>query len=353
MMFSPAMRITQVMLAKNFGGMERYFVDLCQELADRGHQVQAICHQHFSHQSLLEGRENLLVSPVTAMGNWDILAKHRIRQLIKTFSPDVIETHLSRATALTSAAAVSLAIPLVSKTHNYLKLKYYHQVSHFIAATKDQKHYLLGNNIPETCISVIPNFSTMEPSTQQKTVTSGPVRFLAYGRFVTKKGFEILLPAFHRYLNDGHDGILTLGGDGPNRESLNKICVALNIQDRVNFAGWIDNTAKALDDADIFILPSLDEPFGIVVLEAMARGTPIISTRTKGPVEILDNQSACLVAINSADELAGAMAHAATQYQDMLSRAATASGKYTSTYHADAVIPKIVSLYRQVINSNA
>ena len=63
----------------------------------------------------------------------------------------------------------------------------------------------------------------------------------------------------------------------------------------MQFLGHRNDIPNLIKNADLFVLPSLREPFGIIVLEAMAMGTPIIATRSEGPMEVLDDNSAILV----------------------------------------------------------
>ena len=65
------MRIVQTMLAKGFGGAERSFVDICKELAARGHQVSAICHRRGKALLELSSSDNLFIYPIACAGNWD------------------------------------------------------------------------------------------------------------------------------------------------------------------------------------------------------------------------------------------------------------------------------------------
>ena len=123
------------------------------------------------------------------------------------------------------------------------------------------------------------------------------------------------------------------------------LCEDLGISNHVEFCGWVDSISQFLENADIFVLPSLDEPFGIVVLEAMAKGRPIISTRTQGPSEILDNETSYLVETGSVDELMNALNIAVTDKDGRLKKAENALRAFNNTYSENVVVPKIVQLY--------
>lgn len=338
------MRLTQVMLSKGFGGAERYFVDLSQALAVKGHQVQVICHSKFIGLPLLE-HPNIKICPIFFFASWDPFGAHKLEQAVRNFAPAVIHTHLARAAHVSGRAAHRLHIPLVVKTHNYVDLKYYRQVNHFITTTEDQRRYLLEHGIPAGDISVIPNFSSMTAIDQAKQPDSGTPLLVAYGRMVHKKGFDVLLRALQQVRASGVQARLVLGGDGPELPALRQIAHALGLEDVVDFIGWVKTPADLLDQADLFVLPSRDEPFGIVVLEAMARGKPIVTTRTAGPLEILDESTAWFADIDDVTGLAKAIRTACMAPEQ---RAQSALDRFLSTYSEQAVVPRIEQLYKQL-----
>src|SRR3972149_3485997 len=116
------MKLTQMMIAKGFGGAERYFVDLSLALADLGHQVQVICHDQFAGRQLFENRTDMNSRAFRVRGWWDIWARKNIEKAIIEFAPEVIHAHLARGASLAGSISASAGIPLVVKTHNYVNL---------------------------------------------------------------------------------------------------------------------------------------------------------------------------------------------------------------------------------------
>ncbi len=121
---------------------------------------------------------------------------------------------------------------------------------------------------------------------------------LGLGRVVAKKGFDLLLEAFAR-LAPWRPGLgLVLAGDGPARSGLAAQAARLGVADRVHFAGALGRAevAWAMAAAQVFVLPSRVEPFGIVVLEALRAGRPVVVSSRGGAGEIVRHEREGLVA---------------------------------------------------------
>lgn len=129
-----------------------------------------------------------------------------------------------------------------------------------------------------------------------RSARTGPVRALAVGRFVEKKGLEVLLRAFAA-ANLGDAMSLRLVGDGPLRPKLEALACELGVAPRVEFAGWRSSAevAGAMAEADLLVTPSVTAPDGdmeglpVVILEAMATGLPVVATRHSGNPEIVEH----------------------------------------------------------------
>ncbi|MEH6578326.1 MAG: glycosyltransferase [Amphritea sp.] len=342
------MRITQIMLSKGFGGAERSFVDTALALAARGHEVQAICHTQFIKRGLLENIPGVRLETIKSGGELDFITPRRIARFIRKFQPEIVHTQLKRAAWHGGRGAHMVGVPVVSKLHNYVQLQRYRYVHTLIGTTEDQRQHALNLSWPANRVTVIPNFSRIKPVDVVRRPESRPLRLLTYGRCVHKKGFDVLLKAFKKLLDSDVDAILTIGGSGPETEVLSTLAETLGVADKVNLGVWIDDVSAALDQADIFVLPSRDEPFGIVMLEAMARGLPIVTTRTQGPQQVLTNDLAYFVEIDSVESLASGLLEVANNPVEAENKAAAALDLYRTTYHEDAVLPLFEVLYESV-----
>lgn len=111
---------------------------------------------------------------------------------------------------------------------------------------------------------------------------SSPLKILAVGRLIPRKGFDLLIQAAQ-----GLDVTITIIGDGPERENLQTM--AQDLQVPVTFTGAIDHDeiVQHYQAHDLFVLPSANEGMSNTVLEAMATGLPIITTNTGGTAELI------------------------------------------------------------------
>ncbi|MDA8342808.1 MAG: glycosyltransferase family 4 protein [Actinomycetota bacterium] len=112
---------------------------------------------------------------------------------------------------------------------------------------------------------------------------------LAVGRVVEKKGFDLLLAAYAAVSPAARTADLVVAGDGAERERLGALATSLGIADRVHFPGRLDrdDVAAAMAGAELFVMPSRLEPFGIVVLEAWRAGVAVLATGRGGPPEFV------------------------------------------------------------------
>lgn len=168
--------------------------------------------------------------------------------------------------------------------------------------------------IDRTDISVIPNivitdeFRTQAASAVDHRWTDDEFELIvSLGRLSDQKDYPTLLKAFSKVEND--DARLLIIGEGELRDELMQLSRRLKIQEKVEFAGYVDNPYKYINDASLFVLSSKREGLPTVLIEALGCGCPIVSTDSpSGPSEVLDyGRYGHLIPIGDPDRLAGAI----------------------------------------------
>jgi glycosyltransferase involved in cell wall biosynthesis len=146
-----------------------------------------------------------------------------------------------------------------------------------IAPGLDAKAAVVGNGVG------VPEF----PCTS-RGISEQPYLFAA-GRFVEKKGFDVLIRAMAVVAQRMNDIALKLAGEGPELARCTQLAESLGVADRITFLGGVahEQVLRLMHGAAVVLVPSRQEPFGMVVLEAMACGTPVVATRVGGIPEIL------------------------------------------------------------------
>jgi glycosyltransferase involved in cell wall biosynthesis len=148
--------------------------------------------------------------------------------------------------------------------------------------------------------------AALRPRSSNGARADGPVDVLCVGRLVPVKGQLVLLQAVAELVRAGRDVHLALVGAGPMHEVLATEARRLGIEDRVELTGPLGHpeVLRRIEAADVFCLPSFAEGVPIVLMEAMALGVPVLTTRVMGIPELVqDGFNGLLVAPGSHDEL--------------------------------------------------
>jgi glycosyltransferase involved in cell wall biosynthesis len=170
------------------------------------------------------------------------------------------------------------------------------------------------------------------------------------GRLVPEKGVWQLVSCFPRVLEKVPDAHLYIGGRGPQLEALQDLSVELGIEEQVCFTGFLQHKERnrIYHHASVAVFPSLYEPFGIVALEAMATGTPVIVGDVGGLSEIIsDGKNGLKVTPGDEDELADAIIRLLTEpeFAERLNR--QAAKEVMSVYNWDQIAQKTLEVYQR------
>jgi glycosyltransferase involved in cell wall biosynthesis len=158
-------------------------------------------------------------------------------------------------------------------------------VSTDVAAELNER--LSGGRSPER-YRLLPNPFVAEPLLGPHPPSAeGRFRLCAVGRLTVHKGYDVLIEAVRRMVEESRDVELLVVGDGPRRSDLER--QASSLGGRVKFLGEIRRPGRTLLGSDVFVHPARREGFGIAILEAMAAGLPVVATSCPGgPKDLLD-----------------------------------------------------------------
>lgn len=133
--------------------------------------------------------------------------------------------------------------------------------------------------------------------------------FCSVAHLQHKKGYDVLLPAFAEAVKKYPDLKLKIGGGGYEEFKLHELAEELGLQNQVEFLGRLKND-EVLDlmyQSDAFVLASRHETFGVVFIEALAQGLPIIATRCGGPESIVNEGNGLIVDVENQTQLTEAL----------------------------------------------
>jgi glycosyltransferase involved in cell wall biosynthesis len=188
--------------------------------------------------------------------------------------------------------------------------------SHLIAVSKRVGLQALEEGIEADNISVIPNgISPVKVNAEGVSalrdefgLADGMPFLLSIGRLIASKGHKYLIEAMPMVLEQFPDALLCIAGDGPVRGELEAQITRLELKRNVNILGTRGDVSELLALADVFILPSVSEGLPIALLEAMATGVAVVSTRFEGVDEIIeDGQHGILVPLEDVNGLGQAL----------------------------------------------
>jgi glycosyltransferase involved in cell wall biosynthesis len=174
---------------------------------------------------------------------------------------------------------------------------------------------------------------------------------LCVARLAPQKGLEVLLSAVKQLADRGTDISLVLVGEGPMRARLGHRAERLGITDRVVMKGAVgqDEMASYYAGADVFCLPSFAEGVPVVLMEAMASGRPVVTTRIAGVPELVDDGvSGLLVAPGNAGQLAAALERLATSPEEREEMGRAGRQKVVEEFDSETCAAQLGTLFDEM-----
>jgi len=289
----------------------------------------------------------------------------RLAKYIRALSPDILHTCIGEANwhgmiagtvaGVPCRIAEEVGIPKRSTLSCRLFPLMYKLAHRVIGVSNATCRFLNENDlVPNSKIRLIYNTADPEYFTDPPKRTRSPnslFRIIAVGRLEPVKNLEMLILAFSKLLENFKQAELVLIGDGQLRSSLESLVLKLGIAKSVSFLGFRNDVRQQLADADLYVLPSHSEGFGISIVEAMACSIPVLGTNVGGVEEIIsslgDNH---LISPTNEKGWVTAMERMATMPQEQRIKLGAAGRTIVlQRFSPDAYINGLSSLYQDVL----
>ena len=288
------MRIAHIILTSQNGGAEQVFIDYIRLLKNIGHENFAIIKNNAPYFSKLENLQIKTQKIANNFGYHDFLAIKKIKDFIVENKIDVLIAHAGKSMVLAHKAIKKITnkkVILVAVNHSY-NIKRSLCADLIFSVNKEIFFKTIDKKrTPENSFVIYNGIDLegFEPNfIEYNFVKKSPIILGIIGRFHKAKGFDLVIEALKiLQKNSAQKIILKIAGTGEEMASLQKKVKDLNLENSVEFLGWIADSKDFFSQIDIFILSSRIETFGLVILEAMKFGKPIIATNCDGPKEIL------------------------------------------------------------------
>ncbi|MDH5689846.1 MAG: glycosyltransferase family 4 protein [Candidatus Bathyarchaeota archaeon] len=302
------------------GGVETCVHEICKRLVTDGFEVEVVCEREkeTAKHEIMDG-----VRVHRVFGFEPIKFKYGVGRvaptmLLSTIRSDADIVHAHSYGFFPTWVSLFTNKPTIVTTHSDPSAKIYplwdllrevpiRLCDHVVATTEMEKQHLVYRGVRPGNITVIPNGLAFPPP-EAPEFDFSPMIFCLARLDIAHKGQDVLLKAMPKVLSTIPEVRLFIAGGGDDLEKLRELAKKLGIEKNIEFKGLVDQFSKNvyMKNCDVFCVSPRTESFGVVYLEAMAYGKPIVATNVGGIPEVL---SGCgvLVPSNNPDLLAEAL----------------------------------------------
>jgi len=354
-------------------GAERALLELAAYLSDQGWESRVVALEGHGAGPLAEmaAAQGLPAEAFVASGRLGLLPMaSKLRWLLARYSDAILHAHGYKADILLSWMGAHRRRGCLATCHNWIsethKLKLLEALDkralrnfdHVVAVSAPIARELVRAGVSAQKVSVIANGISV-PAVEEGRgvgvraefgVPAGGKLIVQIGRLARSKRIDLLLQAVSKLPDDLQTHVL-LVGQGEQREFLAQLAERYGLERRVHFCGYRGDIGRLLAEADLMALSSDREGLPIVILEAMATGCPIVTTRVGAIPDVLtDGHDAWIVPANDPNALRRAISEVLERPEVARSRAANARTRYFRLYSRDAMGAQYLQIYEDVWN---
>ena len=301
------LKILQIISGRNINGALTYCKFLSEHLLERGHEVTILCRAN----SWMEEQSIPGVKFFNSEMNRSPSEIGRIRDWAKAERFDLLHSHMTRAHAFGVLLKMASGIPVIATAHNR-SLQLHWTFNDFVIANSHAtcRYQRNINRVsPQKlqtvhCFTDLERFNTITPKSVRiatRESQNTPDNFLVglVGEVVARKGHLYLFRALKRLCDEIPNFRLVLLGrfrrDEPYVKKIRSILINNGLYRRVKWCGLRSNVQDFMAAFEMTVVPSVEEPLGLVALESLAAGTPVVAADTGGLPEIVHHQKSGLV----------------------------------------------------------
>ena len=328
------MRVVHVVKAKGIAGAENHLLILLEALRARGVDA-SFLYLHPPHNTVDEFKaaaeaRGIPVQRLPIARHTDPLLYPKLRSALAALQPDIVNTHLLHADLYGIPAAQSIRVNgrrprIVSGRHNddafrlkpdqkVINRQLWRMTDAGVAISEAVRRFSIEveGARPDQVRTIYYGYQPppFDPALRTAVraelgLTADDVVVGVTCRLIEQKGLPYGLQAFAQVAGDFPAAKLVITGDGELRGALEAQAAELGIATRTQFIGWRPDAARVMAAYDLFLMPSLWEGFGLVLLEAMAQAIPVVGSRVSAiPEVVLDGETGLLAEPKDADTLA-------------------------------------------------
>lgn len=316
------MKILIIATTMGLGGAEKQISDLVNNFESKGHKVTIIILKGDFYFTVPQSVDIIKINSKKNIFGF-IKSIFTIVKTIKKIRPDVVHSHMATANLISRAAKIfTHDTPLISTAHSLNEggggtRIFLYRVTDFLSnlttnvSTEAVENYIQRKAAPRHKIKAVYNGVDLSEFTKKSIEAhninglspcknKGPI-ILNVARLVEAKDHDNLLRAFCLFKEKYNDAILVIAGDGHLKHEISDLAIKLKISNSVLMLGARKDISDLMSVADLFVLSSAWEGFGLVLAEAMACELPVVTTDCGGTKEVVSSYGLTVTVKNPAE----------------------------------------------------
>ncbi|MGP4906602.1 glycosyltransferase [Psychrobacter faecalis] len=353
------MKILFILTGLGLGGAEKVVIDLADQMHVLGHDVKIAYLTGDVQVKPASSDVEIIALRLNSLKDF-LLASKKYQKLVKSFRPDVVHAHMVHANIFTRLNRALCPVPkLICTAHSsneggkarmlaYRLTNRLSDINTNVSQEATQAMINKGAFTKSNVVTVYNGINLNKFKNDPKSIRreQNTLNLIAVGRFTDAKDYPNLINAFAILKSRNNSNIkLTIVGDGELTPQIESLIKELELEEDVTLLGRRSDIPQLLSQADIFVLASKFEGFGLVVAEAMACECYVVATDSGGVAEVMGNTGK-LVPIQNSQALADALQNAiALSSKDRMQNNRKARARVEQLFSLETSVQKWLALY--------